>query len=76
MVNTPIIWDIEKERFRRITPREAANLQSFHGAFKLQGSENQIYQQLGNSVNVRILKILTSKLFGFAKKGWDTYDEE
>jgi len=76
MVNTPIIWDTEKECFRRITPREAANLQSFHGAFKFHGSENQIYQQLGNSVNVRILKTLTSKLFSFAQKGWDTDDEK
>lgn len=76
MVNTPIIWDAEKERFRYITPREAANLQSFHGAFKFQGSENQIYQQLGNSVNVRILKKLASKLFSFAQEGWDIDDEE
>lgn len=76
MVNTPIIWDVEKACFRRITPREAANLQSFHGAFKFCGTENQIYEQLGNSVNVRILKKLTSKLFSFARKGWDTDDEE
>ena len=76
MVNTPIIWDKEKERFRQITPREAANLQSFHGAYKFTGSENQTYQQLGNSVNVRILKKLSSKLFSFAKKGWDTDEEE
>jgi len=71
IVNTPIIWDRQKERFRRITPREAANLQSFHGAFKFVGSENQIYQQLGNSVNVRILKILGKNLFRLAVKGWD-----
>ncbi|MDR3239014.1 MAG: DNA cytosine methyltransferase [Clostridiales bacterium] len=76
MVNTPIIWDKEKERFRRITPHEAANLQSFHGAYKFTGSENQIYQQLGNSVNVKILKKLSSKLFSFAQKGWDTDEEQ
>jgi len=76
MVNTPIIWDKEKERFRYITPREAANLQNFHKTFKFLGSDNQIYQQLGNSVNVRILKILASKLFKFAKKGWDTNAEK
>ena len=75
MVNTPIIWDTEKKRFRQITPREAANLQSFHGAFKFQGSENQMYQQLGNAVNVRILKKLSSKLFSFAEKGWDAHEE-
>ena len=76
MVNTPIIWDTEKECFRFITPREAASLQSFHGSFKFHGSENQIYQQLGNSVNVRILKKLSTKLFGFARKGWDTDGEK
>jgi DNA (cytosine-5)-methyltransferase 1 len=76
IVNTPIIWDKEKERFRHITPREAANLQSFHGAYKFTGSENQIYQQLGNSVNVKILKKLSSKLFGFAQKGWDADEEQ
>jgi DNA (cytosine-5)-methyltransferase 1 len=76
MVNTPIIWDHDKEDFRYIAPREAANLQNFHKAFKFIGSDNQIYQQLGNSVNVRILKKLTIKLFNFAKKGWDTNAEK
>ena len=75
-VNTPIIWDTEKNGFRRITPREAANLQSFHRTFKFRSSENQTYEQLGNSVNVQILKKLTYKLFSFAKKGWDIDDEK
>ena len=30
-----------------------------------------IYRQLGNSVNVRILKILGERLFELAKDGWD-----
>lgn len=63
MVNTPIVWDKAKEHYRNITPREAANLQSFHRRYKFSGSENQIYQQLGNSVNVRLLKILGESLF-------------
>lgn len=71
MVNTPIIWDINKQHFRRIMPREAANLQSFHKRFKFIGTEKQIYKQLGNSVNVKILKILTSRLFELAQEGWD-----
>ena len=29
IVNTPIIWDRKKNHFRKLTPREAANLQSF-----------------------------------------------
>lgn len=63
IVNTPIVWDNDKAHYRYITPREAANLQSFHRRFKFAGSENQMYQQLGNSVNVRLLKILCERLF-------------
>jgi len=63
IVNTPIVWDNDKQHYRFITPREAANLQSFHASFKFTGSENQMYQQLGNSVNVRLLKILGDNLF-------------
>ncbi|MFV0363830.1 MAG: DNA (cytosine-5-)-methyltransferase [Suipraeoptans sp.] len=75
MVNTPIIWDWERQHFRFITPREAANLQNFHGRFKFAGSDNQIYQQLGNSVNVRVLKILAKQLFRLANEGWDRNEE-
>ncbi len=57
--------------FRKITPREAANLQSFHGGFKFQGTDATQYKQLGNSVNVRILKILGESLFALANNGWD-----
>lgn len=73
MVNTPIVWDNGKRHYRYITPREAANLQSFHGRFKFAGSDNQTYQQLGNSVNVRLLKILGNNLFRLGL--WDNLDE-
>lgn len=71
MVNTPIIWDEKKQHFRKITPREAANLQSFNKRFKFVGTDKTIYRQLGNSVNVRILKILGEHLFALANDGWD-----
>lgn len=71
MVNTPIIWDENKGHYRKITPREAANLQNFHKAYKFSGSDKTIYRQLGNSVNVRILKILGKSLFALANNGWD-----
>lgn len=71
IVNTPIVWDKTKERFRYITPREAANLQNFHGRYKFTGPDKQIYHQLGNSVNVRILKILGESLFALAQENWD-----
>jgi DNA (cytosine-5)-methyltransferase 1 len=71
IVNTPIIWDEKKGHFRKITPREAANLQSFHASYKFQGTDAIIYKQLGNSVNVRILKILGESLFSLANEGWE-----
>lgn len=71
MVNTPIIWDNKKQHFRKITPREAANLQSFHKKYRFLGSDKTIYRQLGNSVNVRILKILSKNLFLLANEGWE-----
>ena len=63
IVNTPIIWDPKKEAYRHITPREAANLQNFDHRYKFSGTNQQIYRQLGNSVNVRVLKILCKNLF-------------
>lgn len=63
MVNTPIIWDEKMEAYRRITPREAANLQSFKKGYKFKGSDKQVFKQLGNSVNVRVLEIICSRLF-------------
>lgn len=63
IVNTPIIWDNAMNAYRHITPREAANLQNFDQRYKFTGTDKQIYSQLGNSVNVRILKILGKNLF-------------
>ena len=70
IVNTPIVYDKRRKHFRFITPREAANLQNFHKKFKFVGNDKQIYKQLGNSVNVRILKILGRKLFELSNVEW------
>jgi len=72
MVNTPIIWDLQKSAYRYITPREAANLQNFIQRYKFIGPDQQIYRQLGNSVNVRILKILCRSLFDLRNRGCDS----
>jgi len=54
MVHVPIIgW--EK---RRITPREAANLQSFPHDFKINPNNQQAFKQFGNSVNVEVVKYI------------------
>lgn len=63
IVNTPIIWDKQYKYYRFITPREAANLQNFDKRYKFIGTDKEIYRQLGNSVNVRVLKILCKNLF-------------
>lgn len=59
MVHVPIIgW--EK---RRITPREAANLQSFPPNFIINTTSQQAFKQFGNSVNVEVVKFVASQLF-------------
>ena len=65
--NTPIIFDRTVNRFRRITPREAANLQSFNDDYIL-GEDSKIYKQLGNAVNVKIIQKLAKKLISFERK--------
>lgn len=65
--NTPIIYDVEKNKYRKITPREAANLQSFKEWFKLDDNP-YIYKQLGNAVNVEIIRKLAEKLFSLSVK--------
>lgn len=63
MVHIPIIgW--EK---RRLSPREAANLQSFPQNFIINPSAQQAYKQFGNSVNVEVVKFVAGQLFEMAK---------
>lgn len=66
--NTPIIYDYELKSFRKITPREAANLQSFNKNYDFT-DDPFVYKQLGNAVNVEIIRRLAKKLFTFEKKG-------
>lgn len=75
IVNTPIIWDKNAGYYRHITPREAANLQNFDKRYKFSGTDKQVYKQLGNSVNVRVLKILCKNLFELRLKE-TTHEEE
>lgn len=41
---------------RKLTPREAARLQGFPESFKIPVSDNQAYQQFGNSVAVNVVE--------------------
>jgi DNA (cytosine-5)-methyltransferase 1 len=48
---------------RRITSREAACLQSYPLKFILHDNENIAYKQLGNSVNVEVVKKISTIYF-------------
>ena len=63
MINTPIVWDEANERYRYLSPKEAAKLQSFNADFIFDESDAVSYRQLGNSVNVKLIKIFAEELF-------------
>lgn len=68
--NTPIIYDDYNHILRKISPREAANLQSFSKEYLIPDNYEKIYKLLGNSVNVYIVEKVFEKLVGFALKNW------
>lgn len=68
MSNTPIIWDHTHECYRYITPQEAAKLQSFNKNYKFGTNDSATYRQLGNSVNVKLVKIFAKELFRLGKQ--------
>lgn len=68
MNNTPIIWDQETSKFRYFTPKESAKLQSFKADYLFGESDAVTYRQLGNSVNVKLVRMFAEALFKFGKK--------
>lgn len=58
IVQTPIVGKYR----RRITPREAARLQSFPEKFVINKVDSKAYKQFGNSANVEIIKYLAKQL--------------
>ena len=58
MVQTPIVGIYKT----KITPREAARLQSFPDTYILNKNEMKAYKQLGNSANVEVIKYLAKQL--------------
>ena len=68
MNNTPIIWDEEVGKYRYFTPKESAKLQSFDENYKFGDSDVVTYRQLGNSVNVKLVKMFAEALFRLGKK--------
>lgn len=64
MVQIPIIGKVK----RRLTPREAARLQSFPDSFIVNKNDHQAYKQFGNAVNVKVIEYMAKQLFNLAKK--------
>lgn len=64
MVQIPIIGKYK----RRLTPREAARLQSFPDTFIPNTNDHQAYKQFGNAVNVNCVEYLAKQLFECVKK--------
>lgn len=58
MVQIPIIGKVK----RRLTPREAARLQSFPDKFICNRNDHQAYKQFGNAVNVKVIEYMASIL--------------
>ncbi len=61
MVQIPIIGKYK----RRLTPREAARLQSFPDSFIPNKNDFQAYKQFGNAVNVNCVEYLAKQLFEY-----------
>ena len=59
MVQIPIIGKYK----RRLTPREAARLQSFPGSFIPNKVDHQAYTQFENAINVNCVEYLAKQLF-------------
>lgn len=64
MVQIPIIGKYK----RRLTPREAARLQSFPNTFIPNSNDHQAYKQFGNAVNVNCVEYLAKQLFLYGNK--------
>lgn len=56
---------------RKITPREAANLQGFPENFVIPVSDTQAYKQFGNSVSVPVIRALVEQICN----SWDLKNE-
>ena len=62
MNNTPIVWDGKAKRYRYLSPHEASKLQNFCDDFIFSESDSVAYRQLGNSVNVELIKMFVKAL--------------
>ena len=60
---------------RKLTPREAANAQSFKQEFVLHEKDAYAYKQLGNTVNVKVVKLIVERMLLIdARKSSESHD--
>jgi DNA (cytosine-5)-methyltransferase 1 len=57
-----ILIEQNGENPRKLTPREAANLQGYPTRFKIHASNVQAYKQFGNSVSVPVIQTIFSEI--------------
>lgn len=57
-----ILIEQKNENPRKLTPREAANLQGYPTNYKIPVSDNQAYKQFGNSVSVPVIQTVFSEI--------------
>lgn len=63
MVQIPFIYDGKNKKFRKLSVREVANLQSFPKKFIPNGNSQQAFKQFGNAVNVKVIAKLAKYYF-------------
>ncbi len=57
-----ILVEQENNNPRKLTPREAANLQGYPKNYKIPVSDNQAYKQFGNSVSVPVIQTIFNEI--------------
>ena len=62
-----ILIEQEGKNPRKLTPRESARLQGFPDTFKIPVSDNQAYQQFGNSVAVNVIEKIAEQMLKHIK---------
>ena len=49
-------------RYRKLVPRECARIMGYPDSFKIVGTDNQAYQQFGNSVVIDVLQLIAEQI--------------
>lgn len=70
-----ILIEQKNKNPRKLTPREAARLQGFPDNFVIPVSDNQAYQQFGNSVAVNVIEKIAEQMLKHVKTDRNTAKE-